>query len=86
MLFLKNREIIVCRSCPASQTIGRGRISREGTLDLRKSRERRDKILTERTENAKILHQKQQFSMGNFHFFGRGKTNVWGGITSKLAS
>ena len=28
------------------------------------------------------------FSMGNFHFFGRGKTNFWGGegITSKLAS
>ena len=29
----------------------------------------------------------KQFSVGNFHFFGRGKTNFfWGGITSKLAS
>ena len=40
-----------------------------------------------RKKNAKILDQKQQFSMGNFHLFGRGKTNFWGGgITSKLAS
>jgi len=31
-----------------------------------------------RLENAKILDQKQQFSMGNVHFFGRGKTNFWG--------
>jgi hypothetical protein len=26
------------------------------------------------------------FSAGNFQLFGRGKTNFWGGITSKLAS
>ena len=26
-------------------------------------------------ENSKILNPKQQFSMGNFHFFGRIKTN-----------
>ena len=32
-----------------------------------------------RKKNAKILDQKQQFSMGNFHLFGRGKTNFWGG-------
>ena len=45
-------------------------------------------------ENAKILDQKQQFNefsiwdmrMGNFHFFGREKTNFGGGVTSKLAS
>jgi len=60
----------------------RGRITREGALDLRESRERRDKIFAEKTEHAKILDQKQQFSVGNFHFFGRGKTNfvVWGGV------
>jgi len=46
-----------------SQSIGRGRISREGALDVRESRERRDKTLAEKTENAKILDQKQQFSM-----------------------
>ena len=47
MLFLlKNREIIVRRSRPPSQSIGRGRISREGALvDVRESRERRDKIV-----------------------------------------
>ena len=32
-------------------------------------------------------YQKQQFSVGKFYFFGRGKTNFGGGdITSKLAS
>ena len=30
---------------PASQSIGRGRLSREGALDVRESRERRDKIV-----------------------------------------
>ena len=66
---------------------GRGRISREGALDLFESRERRDNIFAETTENAKKLDQKQQISMGNF-FFGRGKTNFCGGdITSNwLAS
>ena len=39
-----------------------------------------------RKKNAKMLDQKQQFSIGNqFVFFGRGKNNFWGGITSKLA-
>jgi len=75
MLFLlaKNREIIVWRSRPPSQSIGRGRISREGALDHRESQERRDKIFAEKTENAKIikkkLDQEQQFSVWNFHFF-----------------
>jgi len=61
MLFLlKNRENIVWRSCPASQSIGRGGISREGALDHRKSRERRDKIFAAKTENAKKI-QKQNW-------------------------
>ena len=75
-----------------SQSIGRGRLSREGSLDHRESRERRDKIFAAKTENAKIFKKKIgsgkqfKFSVWNFHFFGRGKTNFWGGITSKLAS
>ena len=94
MLFLlkKPREIIVWRSCPPSQSIERGRISREGALDHRESRERRDKIFTAKIESAKIfknkLDQENSFQWGFFYFFGRGKTNFffWGGITSKLAS
>jgi len=34
-------------------------------------------------ENAKIFKKKmdqEQFSVGNFHFFGRGKTNFFGGV------
>ena len=66
-------------------------MSREGALDHRESRERRDKIFAAKTETAKIsktyFGSGKQFSVGNFHFFGRGKTNFFGGdITSKLAS
>ena len=43
---------------PRSQSIGRGRISREGALDHRESRERRDKIFAAKTENAKIFKKK----------------------------
>ena len=39
-----NRETVVCFG-PASQSIERGRISREGALDARESRERRDKTV-----------------------------------------
>ena len=64
---------------PRSQSIGRGRISREGALDHRESRERRDKIFAAKTENAKIFKKNwisgKQFS-GDF---GRGKTNFFGG-------
>ena len=42
----KNREkIFTVRFGPASQSIGRSRLSREGALDVRESRERRDKIV-----------------------------------------
>ena len=37
---------------PRSQSIGRGRLSREGALDHRESRERRNKIFAAQTENA----------------------------------
>ena len=86
----KNCENIVWRSCPASQSIGRGRISREGALDHRESRERRDKIFAAKTVKRQNFQKKigsgKQFSVGNFHFFGRGKTNFFRGVTSKLAS
>ena len=70
----KNREInIVWRSCPASQSIGRGRISRERALDHRESRERRDKIFAAKTENAKIFKKKLDIRKtvfsGEFSFF-----------------
>ena len=82
----KNREIFTVFFGPASQSIGRGRISREGALDVRESRERRDKIFAENIENAKILDQKQQFSAGNFHFSAAEQLTFEGGyITSKLA-
>ena len=78
---------------PRSQSIGRGRLSREGALDHRESRERRDKIFAAKTVNRQNFQKKngsgklKQFSVGNFHFFDRGKTHFFGGdITSKLAS
>ena len=43
---------------PPSQSIGRGRISREGALDLRESRERRDKIFAERQKTPKQVKLK----------------------------
>ena len=51
------RKIFTVRFGPASQSIGRGRLSREGALDVRESRERRDKIMPkfispEKQENA----------------------------------
>ena len=58
---------------PRSQSIGRGRISREGALDLRESWEQRDKFFAEKTENAKIFQnyfgsEAAVFS-GEFSFF-----------------
>ena len=58
-----------------SQSIGRGRLSREGALDVRESRERRDKFFAEKTENVKIFKNKigsrtAVFSdSGEFSFF-----------------
>ena len=85
MLFLlKKRETFVWPSRPASQSIGRGRISREGALDHRESRERRDKIFTAKTENAKIfkkrkLDQENSFQWGTFIFLAVGKLTFLGG-------
>jgi len=42
-------------------------ISREGSLaDVRESRERRDKIFAEKTENTKMLDQNSSFQWGFF--------------------
>jgi hypothetical protein len=53
----------------ASQSIGRGRVTREGALDFRKSRERRDKIFAEKNRKAKKMDQKQQLLIGEFSIF-----------------
>jgi len=88
----KSGKIFTVCFGPASQSIRRGRVSREGALDHRESRERRDKIFAERQKTpkfSKIIGSGKQFSASNFdfHFFGGGKTNFFGGgITSKLAS
>ena len=69
---------------PASQSIKRGRISREGALDLRESRERRDRIFAGKTENAKILDQKQQrFQWIFFIIFWPRKNYCGGGYNFK---
>ena len=89
MLFLlkKPREIIVWRSRPPSQSIGLGRISREGALDHRESRERRDKIFAAKTENAKIFKnnwtRKTVFSGDFFIFLAAGKVTFLGGYSFK---
>tara|TARA_B100000524_G_scaffold131121_1_gene64945 strand:- start:453 stop:779 length:327 start_codon:yes stop_codon:yes gene_type:complete len=74
----------------ASQSIGRGQISREGALDVRESRERRDKIFAEKTENAptaKTRMRNSSFQWGVFNFLAAEKLPfLEGGITSKLAS
>ena len=78
---IKNRadENLHCLFWLGIATIGRGRISPEGARDLRESRERRDKIFAEKTENAKILDQKQQlFQWGIFIFLAAEKRTFWG--------
>ena len=76
-----------CTVCfdPPSQSIGRGRLSREGALDVRESRERIDKIFAEKTENAKNLDQKQRSfqyiysAWGIFNFWPRKNQLLGGG-------
>ena len=84
----KTREIFTLCFGSLSQSIGRGRISPEGALDVRESRERRDKIFAVKTENTKILDQKRSsFQWGIFIFLAAKKLTFEGrGITSKLAS
>ena len=52
----KNRgKIFTLCFGPTSQSIGRGRISREGALDHRESRERRDKKFAEKGAKLKLF-------------------------------
>ena len=81
----KHRENIVRRSCPASQSIGRGRISREGALDHRESRERRDKIFAAKTVKRqkklkKKLDQENSFQWEIFIFLAAGKLTFFCGV------
>ena len=75
-------KIFAVCSDTLSQSIGRGRISREGALDVRESRERRDKKMPKK-ETAEILDQKQRnlnFHWGISIFLAAAKTNsFWGG-------
>ena len=90
--WLETRQIFTGCSDTLAQSIGRSRISREGSLVIRESRERRGKISSRKKRHIfgyidpnvfKSLVQRQQFSMENFHFFGRGRANLGGGYNFK---
>ena len=89
----KTGRIFTVCSGPLSQSIGRGRTSREGALglDVRESRERRDKIFAEIKEIAKILDiGNSSFQWGIFILLTAEKnvillaaeklTLFWGGV------
>jgi len=71
---------------PKSQSIGRGRISREGALDHRESRERRDKIFAAKTVKRqnfkKKLDQENSFQWGISIFLAAEKL-TFGGFNFK---
>ena len=60
-------KVITVRFGPALQLIGRGRLSREGALDVRESRERRDKIVP-KSSPEKRRNEKRNFGLIFFHF------------------
>jgi len=73
----KNREILHrLRFGPPSQSIGRGRLSREGALDVRESQERRDKIVP--MFSLENISGKTQFWPEIFHFFEQGRLSFAG--------
>ena len=75
VLFSHGKIFTLCFG-PRSQSIGRGRISREGALDHRESRERRDKNFAAKTENAKIFKRnwiRNSFQWGIFIFLAARK-------------
>ena len=67
----KPGKLFTVRFGPASQSIGRGRISREGALDVRESRERRDKIINFRRKDKKRQNFGSETAVfsGEFSFF-----------------
>ena len=91
--WLETRQIFTGCSDTLAQSIGRGRTSREGSLVIRESRERHDKISSRKKRHIflfgyigpnvfKSLDQRQQFSMENFHFFA-AEEPTWGGYNFK---
>ena len=62
----KTGKIFTVCSGPASQSIGRGRISWEGAVDVRECRERRDKIVPFFSPEKQ---EKRNFGLSFFHFF-----------------
>ena len=72
----KNGKIFTLCFGPRSQSIGRGRISREAALDHRESRERRDKIFAAQTVKRQNFQKKNwirnsSFQWGIFIFWPR---------------
>ena len=67
-----------------SQSIKRGRISREGVLDHRESREWHDKIFAAKTVKRqnfqKKMDQENSFQWGIFIFLAAGKLTFLGGV------
>ena len=79
----QTRKLFTVCSSSSSQSIGRGRISREGALDHRESRERRDKIFAAQTVKRqnflKKMDQENSFQWGIFFFLAAGKLTFFGG-------
>ena len=73
----KPGKVFTLCSSSLSQSIERNRIGREGALDVRESRGRRDKILAEKTEKRQNFGSETTVFNGEFSFFGRGKTNFF---------
>ena len=67
-----------------SQSIGRGRISWEGALDVRESRDRRDKIFAEKQKTPKFWIRNSSFQWRFFIFLAAEKLTLGGGIASQV--
>ena len=79
----KTGKIFTACTGLASQSIGRGRLSREGALDLHESRERRDEIVPKISPEK----QKKPFWPEIFHFFEQDSllfARVENGVTEYL--
>ena len=79
-------KVITVRFGPASQLIGRGRLSREGALDVRESRERRDKIVP---KSSPEKQEKRNFGLIFSTFLSRiaccarESTSAWQNLRQK---
>ena len=75
----ENHHLTAAPAVANSQSIGRGRISREGALEVRESRERRDKILAEIKKRPKFRIRNSSFQWGTFIFFAAENPHFFGG-------